>query len=258
MTLCRSLILFVLSAWCVSAAALEIPPKPTAWVTDRAGILSSETEQALNERIEAFAKGSGTQILIMTWPSLEGEVPEDYTIRVAEQWKVKGDRALILFVFQQERVIRMEVGYGLEGAIPDAYARRIISEVMTPEFRRGDYDAGVRNAVEVIIARVSGQESPIPFDGAAGEGGTAAFGCADLIFLLGILFFFLVILGPLISRTGMRGCGCIPIPFFFPGSTFGGRRGGFGGGGGGGWNVGGGWGGGGFGSFGGGGATGGW
>lgn len=242
--------------------ALEIPPKPTAWVTDNAGMLSQSAEQQLNEKIDSFSRSTGSQILVMTFPSLEGEVIEDYTIRVAEQWKVKGDRALILFVFESDRLVRLEVGYGLEGAIPDAYADRVVREVITPRFREGDFDGGITQAIDVLVARIRGEESPIAFDGPSREGPAAggASGCVQLLIPLFILFFFLAVLGPLVRRTGMRGCGCIPIPFFFPGGhTFGGHRGGgFGGFGGGGGGIGGSWGGGGFGSFGGGGATGGW
>ena len=240
--------------------ALEIPPKPSNWVTDNAGILSASAEQTLNDRLDAFARSSGSQILVMTFPSLEDEQIEEYTIRVAEQWQVKGDRALILFVFVNDRLVRMEVGYGLEGAIPDAYADKVIREAITPRFRAGDYDGGITQGIEAITARISGEESPIAFDGPSTQ--TALpFGCADLAFILIFFVFFLIMLGPLIRRTGLRGCGCIPIPLFFPGGghTFGGHRGGgFGGGLGGGGGIGGSWGGGGFGSFGGGGATGGW
>lgn len=223
-------------------------------------MLSASTEQQLNQKLDAFARSSGSQILIMTFPSLEGEVVEDYTIRVAEQWEVKGDRALIVFVFEAERLVRLEVGYGLEGAIPDAFADQIIRNVITPRFREGNFDAGITNAIQAITARISGEESPIAFDGPSGTGVSAPGGCLSLLIPVMIILIFLFVLGPLVRRTGMRGCGCLPIPFIFPGgTTFGGGRGGFGGGGfGGGGGIGGSWGGGGFGSFGGGGATGGW
>lgn len=255
------LLLLLLPAW-QNAVALDIPPKPEAWVTDRAGILSAETELELNRKLDSFARSSGSQILVMTFPALEGEAIEDYTIRVAEQWKVRDDRALILFVFVAERLVRIEVGYGLEGTITDAVADQTIRQVITPRFRAGDYDRGIREAVEVLTARIEGNESPIAFDG-AGTQEQAPLGMGDILFFLLILFIFMAILGPLVSRTGLGGCGgcgCLPIPFFFPGRTFGGHHGSFGGGGGGGggFNVGGSWGGGGFGSFGGGGATGGW
>src|SRR5436853_6753882 len=89
-----------------SAFALSIPPKPTAWVTDNAGVLSAAQQQALNQKLEALAKDpSGAQFLIMTFPSLDGEDVDDYANRVADQWKIKGDRALILLVFIRDHKV---------------------------------------------------------------------------------------------------------------------------------------------------------
>src|SRR4051794_15644009 len=92
------------------AFALDIPPKPTAWVTDNADILTPDQEQALNEKLEALKKQTGTDFLIMTFPSLQGEDVTGYTNRVAEQWKVKGDKALMLFIFRDDRKMWIQVG----------------------------------------------------------------------------------------------------------------------------------------------------
>jgi uncharacterized protein len=234
--------------------ALELPPKPTAWVTDHAGVLSSDQQQMLNQKLEDFARRSGSQFLIFIEPTIGDEAIEDYTVRVAEQWKVKQDRALVIFVFIKERKVRIEVGYGLEGAVPDAYAYRVTQEQIAPHFRTGDYAGGLAAGVDTLTARVEGREQPISHEvPQGGEGEQISISPLTLIILV-VIFFFVVM--PLMRRSG---CGC--LPFFFPfggggGTTFGG--GGFGGGGGGGWSVGGGWGGGGGGSFGGGGATGSW
>lgn len=242
------------------ARALDVPARPTEWVTDGAGVLSAADRQALNEKLEAFAQRSGSQFLVFVYPSLEGEAIEDFTIRAAEQWKTKQDRALIIFVFVQERKVRIEVGYGLEGAIPDGISSRAIREYIAPGFQRGDYAGGLNAAVDFLIARVEGREQAIPHEGGRG-GQSTTISLRDILPLLFILFIFLFVLGPMFRRTGCSGCGCVPFfPFGGGGFTMGGggHGGGFGGGGGGGWNIGGGWGGGGGGSFGGGGATGGW
>lgn len=251
---------------CVLAAhsllALDIPPKPTAWVTDQANVLSAADEQALNEKLEAFARRSGSQFLIFLFPTLGDEAIEDYTIRVAEQWKTREDRALIIFVFVQERKIRIEVGYGLEGSVPDMIARSVIADYIGPRFRSGDYAGGLNAGVDALIARIEGREAPIPHDvprqrGAGGSGAPVV----NPIFVLFIILIFAFFILPLLRRGGGGCVGCLPI-FPFPGGgggiTFGGGGGGFSSGGGGGWSVGGSWGGGGGGSFGGGGATGGW
>src|SRR5205085_460500 len=82
------------------AVALDVPPRPTAWITDRAGILSAEQRQALNEKLEAFAKDpQGAQFLVFAFPSLEGEDVDEYANRVADVWKIKGDRALLMLIF---------------------------------------------------------------------------------------------------------------------------------------------------------------
>lgn len=240
--------------------ALDIPPKPTEWVTDRAGVLSSAERQALNEKLEAFAQRSGSQFLVFIFPSLEGEVLEDYTIRVAEQWKTKQDRALIIFVFVEDRKVRLEVGYGLEGSVPDGIAKRVIEQHIVPGFRSGSYAAGLNAGIDFLIARIEGRETAIEHEGGSGQ--PVSIGIGDIVPLIFIILIFLFVIGPMIQRSGCSGCGCLPF-MFFPGggggTTFGGGGGGWSsGGGGGGWNIGGGWGGGGGGSFGGGGASGSW
>src|SRR5262249_39817071 len=120
--------------------ALNIPPKPTAWVTDSANILGSDQRQALNEKLEALAKDpSGAQFLIMTFPALEGDDVDDYANRVADQWKVKGDRALILLVFEREHKIAIRTGYSIEADVTDAVSSRVIRQTMAPYFRQGQY-----------------------------------------------------------------------------------------------------------------------
>jgi uncharacterized protein len=234
--------------------ALEIPPPPAQWVTDRAGILSGGDVQALNDKLRAFEQRSGAQFIIYIFPSLEQESLEDFTVRAAERWKVgqkKYDNGLILFVFIEERKLRVEVGYGLEQTITDAYSSRVIRQTIAPHFRRGDYAAGLNAATDQIIARIEGKEEPVPV---ARPGEVPELGSIWPLIL--IILVFLFVIGPLMSRGGCGCGGCSPIPLLFfpgPGITMGGRGGGWGGGGGGfgGFRGGGG-------GFGGGGASGGW
>jgi uncharacterized protein len=251
-------------ALCVATAALalDIPPKPTAWVTDNAGVLSSEQAQALNEKLEALAKNpSGAQFLIMVFPSLEGEDVDDYANRVADQWKVKGDRALILLVFIRDHKMAIRTGYSLEADVTDAISSRVIRETMAPYFRQNQYYEGLDAAVNDLGKRIDPNYSPqsrsLPSAPRSGSG-SSQLAPRDLIFLVVLILIFIFVIAPIMRRSGCGGCsGCI-FPMFWGGGGGGTTFGGGGGGGGGGWSVGGSWGGGGGSSFGGGGASVGW
>jgi uncharacterized protein len=260
--------LVVASAWASAALALDVPPAPREWVTDSAGLLSSADAAALNEKLRAFESRSGAQFIIYTFPALDGDSMEKFTIRCAEQWKAgskKYENGLILFVFAKERKLRFEVGYGLEPTITDAFSSDVLRNEITPHFKSGDYAGGLNAAVDAVTARIEKTETPHePISPGAQSGSSSSSRRArsginpgTILFFLFIFFFFIL---PLLSRgrRGRSGCGgCFWPMFFLPGGgsgiTFGG--GGFGGGGGG-------WGGGGFsgggGGFGGGGASGGW
>lgn len=240
-----------------AAAALDIPPPPAQWVTDRAGVLSAAEVDQLNAKLRAFEQRSGAQFIFYILPSLEGEALEDFTVRTAQKWGVgqkKYDNGLIVFVFTQDRKVRVEVGYGLEGTITDAISSRVIRQAIVPAFQRGRYAEGLNAAADFLIARIEKNEAPVPVSGGSQQRPAAQPGVLDLLFFLFIAGFFLFFVFPLLRRGGCGGCGCLP---FFPmpgGVTFGGGRwggGGFSGGGFGGFSGGGG-------SFGGGGASGSW
>jgi uncharacterized protein len=265
----KRFLLAILLLAAASAAALEVPPPPAQWVTDRAGILGGTEADLLNAKLRDFEQSSGAQFIIYTFPSLEGESVEDFTIRCVERWKVgqkKYDNGLVLFVFKEERTVRVEVGYGLEGTITDAFSSRVIREQVAPHFQQNDYAGGLNAAADAIIQKIRTGEEPVPplqqQQPGASRGQQQTRG--DIPFPLVILILFMVffVIVPMLTRGRRRrsGCGGCIFPFFFPGGgiTFGG--GGFGGGGFGGGGFGGGGGGfsGGGGGFGGGGATGGW
>lgn len=169
------------------ARALDIPEPPQTYVTDGAGLLSAHSRQRLEEELRAFEERTTNQIVVATFPSLEGESLEDFSISLAEKWKV-GDRdrdnGVIFLVFKEDRRMRLEVGYGLEGALPDALAGRILEEVVAPRFRSGDYDAGILQGVAAVLRAVEGeyQGAGRPVD-AGRNGGGAGFLRALLIFL---------------------------------------------------------------------------
>jgi uncharacterized protein len=256
------LVALLLLAAALPALALEVPPAPTQWFTDRANLVAPTEGDLLNRKLEQFEQSSGAQFIIYIFPSLENESLEDFTIRCVERWKVgqkKYDNGLVLFVFAQEKKIRVEVGYGLEGTITDAFSSRVIREYMAPAFQQGQYGRGLSAASDAIITRIRTGEEPVPplQRPQSGQPQAEDTNITFVIFILFIVFFFVL---PMLSRgrRGRGGCnGCI-FPMFFPGGgiTFGGGGGGggcggVGGGGGGGFSGGGG-------GFGGGGASGGW
>ena len=144
-------------------SALEIPKKPQGYVSDYAGMLSTLARHDLEEKLSRFEKETSNQIIVVTFPNLEGEALEDYSIRLAEVWKPgqKGkDNGAILLIFKNDRKVRIETGYGLEGVLPDATAQLIIQNEIAPEFRRGDFAAGVQKAVNAMMAATRGEYRP--------------------------------------------------------------------------------------------------
>lgn len=154
----------------VVALALALPlsapaqraevPYLTGRVVDTAEILKPDTRRRLAEALRAHEQATTNQIAVLTVPTLHGESVEEYALRVFEQWKLgqKGkDNGVLVVVAPQDRRMRIEVGYGLEGTLPDATAARIIRNVMTPRFREGDFDGGVTQGAAAIIAQLEGK-----------------------------------------------------------------------------------------------------
>jgi uncharacterized protein len=158
---CLIAVLWLLSApW--AAAEVAVPPLK-ARVTDLTGALQPAQQAALEQTLQAFENSKGSQIAVLIVPTTQPETIEQYAIRVAEAWKLgrKGvDDGVLLLVARNDRNMRIEVGYGLEGAIPDAVAKRIVSEIITPHFMQDDYFGGIRAGVERIIKVVEGEALP--------------------------------------------------------------------------------------------------
>ncbi|MGH8684893.1 MAG: TPM domain-containing protein [Nitrosospira sp.] len=148
----------------LSAAEVAVPPLKSP-ITDLTGTLSvSETAQ-LAQKLTAFEAKKGSQIAVLIVPTTQPEAVEQYSIRVAEAWKLgrKGvDDGVLLVIAKHDRVSRIEVGYGLEGVLPDAMAKRIVDGVMVPAFREGDFAGGVDAGIEQIMAVIEGEPLPPP------------------------------------------------------------------------------------------------
>ena len=148
--------LFFLSA---SVHALDVPPLK-GYINDYADMISPSARAQLENELKAFEQSDSTQIVILTIPSLEGEVIEEYGIKVAEAWKIgqKGkDNGVIFLVAKQDRKMRIEVGRGLEGKLTDLTAGRIVDLVVKPRFKRGDFDGGVVSGVHAVIDATRGE-----------------------------------------------------------------------------------------------------
>jgi len=141
------------------AMALDAPPYKGR-VNDLANMMSPATRKALESRLADLERTDSSQVTVLTIPSLEGDSIEDFSIRVAEAWKVgqKGtDNGVILLVSKADRKIRIEVGYGLEGVLTDILAGQIIVNVITPRFKQNDFDGGFTDGVAAISGAVRGE-----------------------------------------------------------------------------------------------------
>lgn len=142
-----------------SAFALEVP-KLQGYVNDYANMISPSAKATLENELKTFEQTDSTQIVILSIPSLEGEVIENFSIKVAESWKIgqKGkDNGIIFTVAKQEKKMRIEVGRGLEGKLTDLMAGRIIDLVVKPRFKTGDFDGGFISGVSSLIDATRGE-----------------------------------------------------------------------------------------------------
>jgi uncharacterized protein len=280
-----SLLAFVLCWAVVAGAQVPVPPLGGR-VTDQTSTLTDEQKSALERALRSFEARKGSQVAILIVPSTAPETIEQYALRVAEQWKPgrkNVDDGALLVVAKDDRTLRIEVGYGLEGALTDAASKRIISEIIVPRFRQGDFYGGISAGVDRILRVIDGEPLPEPERRPAGTRGIGAILPVMMILALvvgGVLHTVLgrfpgaLVTGGAVSVVAWMLAGAISvgliagvIAFLFTllGGGMGGRGlrgGGLGGGFGGGGFGGGGFGGGGFsgggGGFGGGGASGRW
>lgn len=158
-------VLLVATLLAYSCFGQDLPeiPRLEKRVTDLANLLSESEETFLTNQLKELETRKGSQLAILTVNSTKPETIEQYSIRVVDQWKLGRedvDDGVLLIVAKNDRKVRIEVGYGLEGAIPDAYAKRIINNVIVPRFRGGDYSLGIEEGVEAIIGLINGEDLP--------------------------------------------------------------------------------------------------
>lgn len=156
-------------AWVLIAAgtfAAQVPvPALNSRVTDLTGTLTPVQSRQLEAQLQQFEAAKGSQVVVLIVPSSKPETIEQFSIRVADQWKIgrKGvDDGVILLVAKNDRTLRIEVGRGLEGAIPDVTAHRIIDEIIVPYFRKGDFSGGIEAGVGRILKVIQGEPLPAP------------------------------------------------------------------------------------------------
>jgi len=174
-TVFRSLASACILLTALAAAGADIPYL-TGRVNDNAEILSEATRRSLSERLKAYEEKTTNQVVVLTVPSLEGENIEDYAEAVFKAWKLgqEGkDNGILVVVAPNDRRMRIEVGYGLEGMLPDGAAGDIIRNVMTPHFSSGDFDGGIEAGVGAILDRLETGGGPEPEAG-AGQGASAS------------------------------------------------------------------------------------
>ena len=237
-----------------SHAAEVIPPKPNRYFNDYAGVVSKEVARGFNEQLAQFERETSDQVVVAVFPKMESDSDvADYAQRVSQAWEVgqKGRRnGVVLFAFIQDRKISIQVGYGLEGALPDIIAYDIRANHISPYFKNGEYERGLAVGIDLICKAIRGEYN--------GSGNTVAErhrrggGAPSFLFFI-IFVIALIVISRIMRRLGGYGYSSgRGGPIFFPG------------GGGGGWSSGGGGGGGfsgfsgGGGSFGGGGSSGSW
>ncbi|MBB4396779.1 YgcG family protein [Bradyrhizobium sp. ERR14] len=191
-------------AFALPASADVAIPELTGRVVDQTGTLSSSNVAALSQRLRDFETRKGSQIAVLIVPTTQPETIEQFSIRVAEAWKIgrkKVDDGAILVVAKNDRHLRIEVGYGLEGALTDVTSRRIIDEIITPKFRAGDFGGGISDGVDRMIRVIDGEPLPVPSP-------TVSFGHLDdlapvfivtLFASIGVGGFFRAMLGRLLG-----------------------------------------------------------
>lgn len=249
-------------------AEVDIPPLQSR-ITDLTGVLTADVKASMEAKLEAFEREKGSQVAVLMVPTTQPETIEQFSIRVADAWKLgraDADDGVLLLIALEDRSLRIEVGQGLEGAIPDAVAKRIIEETIVPAFRENHFAGGIDAGLDQILGLIRGEPLPppksnretsrnttpdriplffaplvvgmflrallgrLPGAGLAGAGafvlGFVLFGTVFAAGIAAAILFLIVLVADDRGGTGLRGGG-------FGGGSFGGGGGGFSGGGGG-------------------------
>ncbi len=184
--------MLMFASYTVHAELVAIPALQMR-VTDLTQTLSVEQKSQLEAKLTSFEQQKGSQIAVLIVPTTQPEDIAQFSIRVIDAWKLgraKQDDGILVLVAKDDHKMRIEVGYGLEGAIPDLIAKRIISEIMSPSFKQGDFYGGINNAVDKLIGLVNGEQLPAP--------GSPKANGRDFESMLPVLLFGGLILGGLL------------------------------------------------------------
>ena len=212
MNAARVSILALLLCWAFVAFADVAVPPLTGRVVDQTGTLSAADIAGLTQTLKGLELRKGSQIAVLIVPTTEPDTIEQYSIRVAEAWKIgrkKVDDGALLVIAKDDHKLRIEVGYGLEGALTDVTSRRIIDEIITPKFRNGDFAGGISAGVDRMIGVIDGEPLPAPQPQQSFGGSQERF---DLLFNPLVLFGIFVggallrtVLGRLIGSVATGG-----------------------------------------------------
>ena len=191
-----SLLAFALCWSLIAGAQIPVPPL-TGRVTDQTATLTAEQKAALEQTLQAFEARKGSQIAVLIVPTTAPETIEQYALRVAEQWKLgrkKVDDGAVLVVANNDRALRIEVGYGLEGALNDATSKRIISEIIVPRFKQGDFYGGITAGTDQIIRVIDGEPLPEPKGKPTGD-------TADIQQYVPVIFILALVVGGMLRAA---------------------------------------------------------
>jgi len=203
--MCRLLSLLLLLAASTGLGAETLPSPPTRYFNDYTGTIRPDVAAALNSKLEAFEKESSSQVVVAMFSRLPPNAAlEDYANRLFRAWKIgqgRQNNGILLLVFKDDRRLRIEVGYGLEGVLPDALANRIIANEIVPAFKRGDFNGGLTAGVDAILQAARGEYK--------GTGRTVAQGrrahhTNPVPFII-LLFLFFIVMSAVMRRAARRG-----------------------------------------------------
>jgi uncharacterized protein len=205
----------VLLLFFTAARALVPIPDLSHRVTDLTATLSAAQASALENKLAAFEAEQGSQIAVLIVPTTQPEDIAQFGIRVADAWKIgrkNVDDGVILIVAKDDRKLRLEVGYGLEGAIPDAIAKRVIAETITPYFKAGDLAGGIDAGVTQLMRLIEGESLPVPRNAPTGQVNDSAF---MLILFGGVIAGFVLsamlgrVMGGMLAGLGSGAAGAL-------------------------------------------------
>jgi uncharacterized protein len=217
----RASLLALLVCWAFAAAADVAVPPLSGRVVDQTGTLSASDISSLTQTLKSLETRKGSQVAVLIVPTTAPETIEQYSIRAAEAWKIgrkKIDDGALLVVAKNDRKLRIEVGYGLEGSLTDATASRIIDEIIVPKFRNGDFAGGISAGVERIVAVIDGEKLPAPAPRQQSNSGSLNFDPLNPFFIILVLLFGGLIrslLGRLIGSVASGGLVTLIAWYFF-------------------------------------------